>query len=101
MLTYGVDNGSYVAMEEGYPYTQVDVTFDVVVATVDDVPGPYASPDRRYTAAIHRDESGPFTSHTQLVRIIGIACQIGRLGLRHNPNTGRLIAPLHITSSSP
>jgi len=58
VLTYIVEDGSYVAIEAGYPDTQVDVPLDVAEAAGEKVPSATVSPDRRYTAAIRRDDDG-------------------------------------------
>ena len=58
VLTYVVEDGSYVAVEAGYPDTLIDVPVDVAGAAGDEVPSAYVSPDGRYTAAIRRDDDG-------------------------------------------
>lgn len=58
ILTYVVEDGSYVAIEAAYPDTSVDLPLDVSVASENQLPTGHASPDGRYTASIRQDKDG-------------------------------------------
>ena len=76
VLTYVVEDGSYVAIEAGYPDTQVDVPGAVAETSDEGVPANITSPDGRYVAAIRFDDDGThldITNNDRLVRSYWIA----------------------------
>lgn len=76
ILTYVIEDGSYVAVDAGRPHRQVELPHSTTATSEDGIPGSYTSPDGRYVAAVRQDEDGThldITNNSRLVRSYWLA----------------------------